>query len=130
MSFQARRLTGLPAGAEYHSRAMESFVIEGGRPLSGTVRAAGNKNAALPILAASVLASEIVHLSNVPRIRDVETMVELLVDIGADATWTGQNEVRVDAANVHKTELDPELCRQIRAGQGTRDIPVVILSPR
>ena len=94
---------------------MKSFVIEGGRPLSGTVRAAGNKNGALPILAATVLASEPVTLENVPRIRDVETMVELLVDIGADATWIGRNEVRVDAANVEKTELDPELCREIRA---------------
>lgn len=94
---------------------MQSFVIEGGRPLSGTVRAAGNKNGALPILAATVLASEEVRLSNVPRIRDVETMVELLVDIGADAEWTGANELRVDPAGVHKAELDPDLCREIRA---------------
>ena len=94
---------------------MESFVIEGGRPLSGTVRAAGNKNAALPILAASILASEEVRLSNVPRIRDVETMVELLVDLGADAEWTGPNEVRVDGTSADKTELDPDLAREIRA---------------
>jgi UDP-N-acetylglucosamine 1-carboxyvinyltransferase len=94
---------------------MESFVIDGGRPLSGTVRAAGNKNGALPILAATILASEPIALENVPRIRDVETMVELLAHTGADAAWTGQNEVRVDAANVNTWELDPELCRQIRA---------------
>jgi UDP-N-acetylglucosamine 1-carboxyvinyltransferase len=94
---------------------MESFVIDGGRPLSGTVRAAGNKNGALPILAATVLASEPIVLANVPRIRDVETMVELIAHTGADAEWTGQNEVRVDAANVNMWELDPELCRQIRA---------------
>ncbi len=68
---------------------MQSFVIEGGRTLSGTVRAAGNKNGALPILAATVLASDEVRLSNVPRIRDVETMVDLLRDLGADAEWTG-----------------------------------------
>jgi UDP-N-acetylglucosamine 1-carboxyvinyltransferase len=115
MSFQARQLAGARAGAEYDSRAMESFVIEGGRPLNGTVRAAGNKNAALPILAASVLASELVHLSNVPRIRDVETMVELLADIGADVEWVGPNEVRVDPAGVAKTDLDPALAREIRA---------------
>ena len=115
MSFQARQLAGARAGAEYDSRAMESFVIEGGRPLNGTVRAAGNKNAALPILAASVLASELVHLSNVPRIRDVETMVELLADIGADVEWVGPNEVRVDPAGVSKTDLDPALAREIRA---------------
>jgi UDP-N-acetylglucosamine 1-carboxyvinyltransferase len=94
---------------------MQSFVIEGGRPLSGTVRAAGNKNGALPILAATVLASEPVTLRNVPRIRDVETMVELLVDIGADATWSAPNEVTVDASSVSKTALDPDLCREIRA---------------
>jgi UDP-N-acetylglucosamine 1-carboxyvinyltransferase len=94
---------------------MQSFVIEGGRPLSGTVRAAGNKNAALPVLAASVLASEEVRLSNVPRIRDVETMIELLVDLGAQVEWTGPNEVRIDPAGVGKTDLDPRLSREIRA---------------
>jgi UDP-N-acetylglucosamine 1-carboxyvinyltransferase len=94
---------------------MESFVIEGGRPLSGTVRASGNKNGALPILAASVLATEEVRLSNVPRIQDVETMVELLADIGADIAWTGANEIRIDATGVAKTDLDSELCREIRA---------------
>ena len=97
------------------ARAMQSFVIEGGRPLSGTVRASGNKNGALPILAASVLASNEVRLSNVPRIRDVETMVELLADLGADVEWTGPNDVRVDPAGVGKTDLDAELAREIRA---------------
>ncbi|MEJ7791759.1 MAG: UDP-N-acetylglucosamine 1-carboxyvinyltransferase [Gaiellaceae bacterium] len=92
----------------------QSFLIEGGRPLAGTVRAAGNKNGALPILAACVLASEPVRLTNVPRIRDVQTMLELLVDIGADVEWTG-DEVRIDSGNVRKTELDEELCRRIRA---------------
>jgi UDP-N-acetylglucosamine 1-carboxyvinyltransferase len=94
---------------------MESFVLEGGGARSGTVRAAGNKNGALPILAASVLASEQVHLSNVPRIRDVETMVELLADIGAEVEWIGPNEVRVDPTGVAKTDLDPVLAREIRA---------------
>jgi UDP-N-acetylglucosamine 1-carboxyvinyltransferase len=94
---------------------MESFVIEGGRPLTGTVRAAGNKNGALPILAATILASGEVRLSNVPRIRDVETMVELLADIGADIEWTGGNEVRIDPTGVEKTSLDPLLAREIRA---------------
>ncbi len=97
------------------ARAMQSFVIEGGRPLSGTVRASGNKNGALPILAACVLASDEVRLSNVPRIRDVETMVELLADLGADVEWTGPNEVRVDPRGVEKTDLDPSLAREIRA---------------
>src|SRR5919106_3614958 len=94
---------------------MESFVMEGGRPLHGRVRAAGNKNGALPILAATLLADGPVTLTNVPRIRDVETMVEILADVGADAEWTGPNEIRIDAADAHKTELDPELCSRIRA---------------
>ncbi len=97
------------------ARAMQSFVIEGGRPLSGSVRASGNKNGALPILAACVLASDEVRLTNVPRIRDVETMVELLADLGADIEWTGSNEVRVDAGGVTRTDLDAELAREIRA---------------
>jgi UDP-N-acetylglucosamine 1-carboxyvinyltransferase len=85
---------------------MQSFVIQGGRPLSGTIRASGNKNGALPILAATVLASEEVQLTNLPRIRDVEVMVELLADLGADAVWAGPNEVRVDSSGISKTELD------------------------
>jgi UDP-N-acetylglucosamine 1-carboxyvinyltransferase len=93
----------------------DSFVIEGGHPLSGTVRAAGNKNAALPILAASLLSAEPVLLKNVPRIRDVETMVELIAHVGAEAEWTGPNEVRIKAGEITNTDLDPELCRQIRA---------------
>jgi UDP-N-acetylglucosamine 1-carboxyvinyltransferase len=94
---------------------MQSFVIEGGQPLAGRVRTAGNKNGALPILAACLLTPEAVELSNVPRIRDVETMVELLADLGADVDWQGPNEVRICAADVHKVELDEELCRRIRA---------------
>ena len=94
---------------------MESFVIEGGRPLHGHVKAAGNKNGVLPILAACLLTSEPVALRNVPRIRDVDTMLALLVDIGADVEWTGPNEVRVHAAEIRKTELDRELCSRMRA---------------
>jgi UDP-N-acetylglucosamine 1-carboxyvinyltransferase len=94
---------------------MESYVIEGGIPLSGRVSAAGNKNGALPILAACLLTEEPVELANVPRIRDVETMLELMVDLGVDVEWLGPNEVRVQAAEVRKTELDEELCTRIRA---------------
>ena len=93
----------------------ESFVIEGGRRLTGRVKAAGNKNGALPILAAGVLASEPVVLRNVPRILDVEAMLDLLADTGADVEWIGPNDVRVDAADVAKVELDEALCSRIRA---------------
>src|ERR671922_388110 len=94
---------------------MESFLIEGGRPLSGTVRAAGNKNGALPILAACLLTDEPVTLANVPRILDVDTMVELLFDLGADIDWIGANELRVHAAELRKHRLDADLCSRMRA---------------
>ena len=91
------------------------FIVQGGRPLTGTVRPAGNKNAALPLLAATLLADGPVNLANVPRIRDVEMMVALLVDLGATADWTGPNAIRVDAAGVRSKPLDPRLCAKIRA---------------
>jgi UDP-N-acetylglucosamine 1-carboxyvinyltransferase len=94
---------------------MESFVIEGGQPLHGKVRAAGNKNGVLPILAACVLTTEPVELHNVPRIRDVDTMLALLADIGAEVDWIGPNDVRINAADLRKTELDRDLCAQMRA---------------
>ena len=90
-------------------------MIEGGRPLSGSVRAAGNKNGALPILAACLLTGEPVTLTNVPRIRDVETMMALLQHLGADADWAGANEVRVHAADLTTHELDDVLAERIRA---------------
>jgi UDP-N-acetylglucosamine 1-carboxyvinyltransferase len=96
-------------------RAAESFVIEGGRPLQGRIRASGNKNGALPILAACLLTAEPVLLHNVPRIVDVETMIELLNDIGVEAEWVGSNDVQVHAATVLKHELDQELCSRMRA---------------
>src|SRR5919205_732802 len=91
------------------SRAAESFVIEGGRPLNGTVRAAGNKNGALPILAACLLTDEPVVLHNVPRIRDVETMMALIADLGGEVEWTGPNDVRVHSAGRTSHELDPHI---------------------
>ncbi len=94
---------------------MEAFVIDGGRRLGGTVKAAGNKNGALPILASTLLTSEPVTLTNVPRIRDVQTMLDLLDELGAEVSWTGPNEVRVHAADVSTHELDPMLCARMRA---------------
>src|SRR5919204_1217073 len=96
-------------------RTMESFVIEGARPLNGRIEAAGNKNGALPILAACLLTDEPVTLANVPHIRDVETMTELIGDLGAEVDWLGTNEVRVHAAALSSHELDPMLSSRIRA---------------
>ena len=103
------------AGTAVADTLAEAFVIEGGRRLEGRVRAAGNKNAALPLLAACVLAQEEVKLENVPRIRDVETMMALLNDIGGEAEWTGPNEVRVNGAPATRHELSETLCSRMRA---------------
>src|SRR5262245_55194481 len=91
------------------------YIVEGGRRLSGTIRPSGNKNAALPIIAASLLTEYPVTLENVPRIRDVEILVELVRSVGASIDWTKRNTLKVHAKNVQAAALDPELCRRIRA---------------
>ena len=94
---------------------MEKFVIEGGYPLSGTIAAAGNKNAALPALAACLLTEEDVVLRNVPRIKDVEAMVGLLSGIGVTVEWRDENVVALNAADARPDNVDPELAEKIRA---------------
>ncbi len=95
---------------------MEKFVIDGGVPLSGSVRPAGNKNGALPILAASVLTSEELVVRNVPRIRDVEAMLGVLRGLGVSAEWREENEVAVCAAGVDpEASIDREHAEAIRA---------------
>jgi len=94
---------------------MEKFVIEGGVPLSGTMFPAGNKNAALPILASSVLTEDEVLVRNVPRIRDVEAMLDILRAIGVQVSWRGANELALCAAPVHQVEIERELAELIRA---------------
>src|SRR5271156_1414544 len=115
----ARRSTGgagrAPATSGQRPKLMEKFVIEGGVPLSGTMVPAGNKNGALPILAASVLTEDEVVVCNVPRIRDVEAMLEILVAIGVNVSWRGPNELALCAAGVHEVEIEHELAELIRA---------------
>jgi UDP-N-acetylglucosamine 1-carboxyvinyltransferase len=94
---------------------MPKFVVEGGRVLSGTIRPAGNKNAALPILAATLLTEEEVILDNVPAIRDVRTLIELLGALGVETEWIGPNRVRVRARNVRASEIDTAQAARIRA---------------
>jgi UDP-N-acetylglucosamine 1-carboxyvinyltransferase len=94
---------------------MEKFVIQGGSPLSGEITPAGNKNAALPILAACLLTEEELALRNVPRISDTETQLELLEGLGVKVAWSGENEVRLRADSVTATVLDEELASLIRA---------------
>ncbi len=90
------------------------FIVEGGRPLSGSIRPSGNKNAALPIVAATLLTEHPVTLENVPRIKDIETLVELIATTGAEARWTGPNTLHVHARTVSAKALDLEMCKKIR----------------
>ncbi|MFO7892963.1 MAG: UDP-N-acetylglucosamine 1-carboxyvinyltransferase [Longimicrobiales bacterium] len=94
---------------------MAKFVVEGGVPLEGRIRPAGNKNAALPIIAATLLTDEPVTLENVPHIRDVRTLLELMTQLGCSVEWTAPNTVRIHAASIAEPELDRELATRIRA---------------
>ncbi len=94
---------------------MEKFIIQGGVPLSGEIVPAGNKNAALPILAACLLTEEELVIGNVPDISDVRSMLGLLEKLGVNVSWAADNEVRLQADNVSGTEVDEGLANQIRA---------------
>jgi UDP-N-acetylglucosamine 1-carboxyvinyltransferase len=94
---------------------MDEFVIEGGIPLRGEVMPAGNKNAALPLLAACLLSEEPVTLHNVPHIRDVLDMRSLIESVGAHVEELDLNTWRVTTRTLRPADLDPDLCRRIRA---------------
>jgi UDP-N-acetylglucosamine 1-carboxyvinyltransferase len=94
---------------------MEKFIIEGGHTLKGEVTPGGNKNAALPLLAACLLTEEPVILHNVPEILDVKTMRNLIEHLGASVTVLGPKTWQIHAKELHPASLDPELCKKIRA---------------
>ncbi len=91
------------------------YIVEGGHRLKGTIEPSGNKNAALPIIAAALLTEHPVTLNNVPRIRDTETLVELIRSVGAAAEWRARNTLAIHARSIRAADLDPELCARIRA---------------
>src|ERR1700746_1202920 len=91
------------------------YIVEGGHRLRGAIEPSGNKNAALPIIAAALLTEQAVTLENVPRIRDTETLVELIRSVGASAEWRGRNRLNIHARQIRAADLDPELCARIRA---------------
>ncbi len=93
---------------------MSTLVIEGGRPLSGSVEVEGNKNAALPLLAACLLTTEECILHNVPRISDVEVMARLLLDLGAEVEGIGGSTLRVRCPNIVSDEPDGTLVGRLR----------------
>ena len=94
---------------------MEKFVIHGGVPLSGTIVPAGNKNAALPLLACALLTEDEVLLHNVPRIRDTEAMIDLLAALGTEVAWRDPNTVSLRARAIPSTAVDAGIAERIRA---------------
>ena len=94
---------------------MEKMIIHGGAPLRGTVTLSGSKNAALPIMMAALLTSEPLVLSNVPRLRDVKTAMDLLIQLGVAARWLDEHRVELHAENVTSHEASYELVKTMRA---------------
>src|SRR5882724_1997686 len=93
---------------------MSTLLIEGGKRLSGAVDVEGNKNAALPLLAACLLTTETCTLTNVPRISDVEVMARLLLDLGAEVEGIGSTTLRIRCPKVLKDEPDATLVGRLR----------------
>lgn len=94
---------------------MDKIIIEGGVPLRGTVTISGSKNAVLPILAATILTSGKNELENVPRVRDVTTMIKLLQDLGAGLDFFEKDKVVLDSSSIYKTEAPYDLVSTMRA---------------
>lgn len=94
---------------------MEKFIIQGKQPLFGEITPSGNKNAALPMMAACLLTDEAVILHNMPEIRDVQTMRSLLVSLGVQIDKMGEHTWKIQASDVRPADLDPMLCKNIRA---------------
>src|SRR6201996_7303627 len=91
------------------------YIVEGGHSPRGGVEPSGNKKYALPIIARPLLTDQPVTLDNVPRIRDTETLVELIRSVGASAEWQGRNTLLIHAKEIRAADLDPDLCARIRA---------------
>src|SRR5580765_4546419 len=111
----ARKSCGLGISRKIEeSGAMTTLVVRGGNPLNGRVRVRGNKNAALPVMAACLLTEEECVLENVPRIRDVEVMAELLRQLGAVVAWEGEASLRIRAETISSTEPRTDLVAKLR----------------
>jgi UDP-N-acetylglucosamine 1-carboxyvinyltransferase len=91
------------------------YVIEGGFPLKGRIKASGNKNSALPCLAATLLTDQPVVLRNLPEIEDVHVMIEILKTLGSTVQKLGHNEYRLQCLDITREEIPPHLAQKIRA---------------
>src|SRR5258708_38206030 len=94
---------------------MDKMMIHGGAPLRGSVTLSGSKNAALPIMMASLLTADPIKLTNVPRLRDVKTAIDLLIGLGVEARWTDDHAVALRAANVTSHDASDEPVKTRRA---------------
>ncbi|MBI3289923.1 UDP-N-acetylglucosamine 1-carboxyvinyltransferase [Candidatus Microgenomates bacterium] len=94
---------------------MAQFKIKGGNPLKGTIKVSGNKNSALPLIAASLVVDGPVKLTNVPNIRDVESAVELIEKLGVKVAGLGTGTLEIDASDLTGSDIDPDLARKFRA---------------
>jgi len=94
---------------------MAKFIIEGGRPLNGTVRPSGNKNEALPVLMACLLTEQPVTIRRIPRIGDVVTVCKILESLGVEVSWTADDVVCLNAKNITSHRPEPLLCSKVRA---------------
>ena len=94
---------------------MEKLLIKGGKSLKGTIMCAGAKNAALPMIAATILSSESVVLKNLPYLQDITTMFELLGSMGAEIILNENMDFRISTANLHDFEARYELVKTMRA---------------
>jgi UDP-N-acetylglucosamine 1-carboxyvinyltransferase len=94
---------------------MQQFIIEGGHPLNGTIRASGNKNAALKMLAACLLTDEPIILRNMPDIGDARTLIDIMRSLGVSINWIGDSTLRVHAKVITTTEIDAVLAKKLRS---------------
>ena len=94
---------------------MTKYIIEGGKPLSGSVRPSGNKNEALPALMACLITDEPITFKRVPRIKDVETVCEILADLGVEVSWNGDEELKLHAKTINHSSPSKEKCAHVRA---------------
>src|SRR5688500_3635832 len=118
IDLRARRSSSfapIHASPREYAMAAVQFVVEGERPLTGTIRPSGNKNAALPIICAALISDQPVTLHNVPRIRDVETLLDLVRSLDVKAEWRGPNTLELHAKTVRAAAIDRALSAKIRA---------------
>ncbi len=96
---------------------MDKFVIEGGERLKGKIKISGSKNAVLPVMAATILQKGRYTIGNVPRLKDVTTMIKLLDILGAKSEWDGPDKLKIDTTDAHNHIAPYELVKEMRASQ-------------